>query len=155
MVNKLNDATQDAAQAVDTSVIVGDSSFVASDIYDLKQQDPANFKVRLEWAWVPAPGAIQIITVIGSTDAAGSDSYVLGMQMLGDPATVASVNGVTPSGDYTGTGAYVIPCSNVATRNTISLLGIQEKIICRYVKVGVQTVGLGSAVAFAVRIDHN
>lgn len=155
MVNKFNDATQDAAQAVDTSVIVGDSSFGSSDIYDLKQLDPASFKVRLEWAWVAAPGAIQIVSVIGSTDAAGTDSYLLGSMILGDPATVATVVGVTPSGDYTGTGAYVIPCSNLGYRNTIATLGQQSTVVCRYVKVCCQTSGLGSACAFVARIDHN
>ena len=155
MVNKLNDATQDVAQAVDTSVIVGDSAFGSSDIYDLKQIYPASFKVRLEWAWVPAAGAIQIVSVIGSTDAAGTDSYVLGTAILGDPSTVATVLGVTPSGDYTGTGAYVIPCSNLGYKNTIAAVGQQSTVVCRYVKVCCQTSGLGSACAFAARIDHN
>lgn len=154
MVNKLNDATQDVAQLVDSVNVVGDSSFGSSDIYDLKQVDPASFKVRLEWAWVPAAGAIQIVSVIGSTDAAGTDSYVLGSQILGDPATVATVIGVTPSGDYTGSGAYVIPCSNLGYRNSAAT-GVQARVVCRYVKVSCQTSGLGSAVAFSARIDHN
>lgn len=154
MVNKLNDATQDVAQLVDSVIAVGDSSFGSSDIYDLKQVDPASFKVRLEWAWAPTPGAIQIVTVVGSTDAAGTDSYILGAQIFGEPATVATVIGFTPSGDYTGSGAYVIPCSNLGYRNSVTT-NEQSRVLCRYVKVSCQTVGGGSAVAFSARIDHN
>lgn len=154
MVNKLNDATADAAQAIDLSVTVADAAFGASDIYDLKQTAAASFKVRLEWLWAPAVGAIQIVSVIGSTDAAGTDSYLLGGMMMGDPSIVATVIGVTPSGSHTGTGAYVIPCSNIGYVND-GATGLQSRVVCRYVKVTCQTVGIGSAVAFVARIDHN
>ena len=155
MVNQLNDATPDAAQTVDAANIVGDASFLQTDVYDLKQLDPSTFNVTLNWSWVPAAGAYQIVTVVGSTDAAATDSYILGMQVLGDPATVATVLGVTPSGDWTGSGNYTIQCSNVGMKNVAAIGGQQRPVVCRFVSVAVQTVGAGSLAVFAAKIDHN
>ena len=155
MVNKINDATQDAAQLIDSSTVVLDDSFGVTDIYDLKQADPAQFKVRLEWLWTAVAAAYQVVTVVGSTDAAGTDSYILASHFLGDPAEIATRTGVTPSGNYTGSGSYVFHCSNVGSSNITALAGNQQKTVCRYIKVAVQTIGVGSVVFFTARVDQN
>lgn len=154
MVNKLNDVTLDNAQIVDTSTIVLDDSVGSTDVFDLKQNDPSRFNVRLNWFWpTPNLGLSQVVTVVGGSEPDFATGYfILAQQMFGSADAIAALSGPTVLG-FRGTGAYVLPCSNVGVYTDGSTF-LQDVRVCRYVQVWVQTAGVGSAVSFAVTIEQ-
>jgi hypothetical protein len=154
-INRFNDHTLDFAQIVDPVTAVGDDSSAQSDVYDLKQPDPSQFKVAVDWIWtVPFPGAVQFVNVLGSPTADFSGgTYTLGMTILGDSATAATYTLDSLTGSR-GTGRYVFECSNVGCNTDASGLNYTT-VVCRYIKVAVVTVGLSSGGGFGVRIETN
>lgn len=153
-INLSNDATKDTAQSVDTSTIVLDDDFGVSDIYDLKQADPAEFKVRIAWVWTPTPNAYQVFSVMGSTTADfSSDVYLLNSMCCGDPAAFKLLTGNVQATGSRGTGAYVMHCGNVAAFTDAFGANFSRKS-CRYIRVVVSTVGVGSAGAFSCEVEQ-
>jgi hypothetical protein len=154
MVNKLNDVILDNAQIVDLSTIVGDDSVGSSDVFDLKQADPSRFNVRLNWFWpTPNLGLSQVVTIVGGSEPDFSSGYfILAQQMFGSADAIAALAGPTVLG-FRGSGAYVLPCSNVAVYTDGSTFS-QAVRVCRYIQVWVQTVGAGSAVSFSALIEQ-
>jgi hypothetical protein len=153
-INRYNDHTLDFQQIVDTSTSVGDDSTAQSDVYDLKQADPSQFKVAVDWIWnTPFPGAVQFVNVLGSPTANFAATYTLGMTILGDSGTAATYTLDSLTGSR-GTGRYVLECSNVGSA-TDAFGANYTTVVCRYIKVAVVTVGVGSGGGFGVRIETN
>ena len=152
-INRFNDHTLDFAQVVDPITAVSDDASAQSDVYDLKQNDPAQFKVAIDWIW-PAPtlGANQFVSVLASPTADFSGgTYLLASTILGDSAAASVYTGDAFTGSR-GAGRYVLECSNVGSA-TDAAGANYTTVVCRYIKVGVVTTGLGSAGGFGVRIE--
>lgn len=154
-INLRNDATKDNAQIVDSATIIGDDDYATSDIYDLKQADPAEFKVRISWLWTaPAPNAYQVFTVLGSTTSDFSNNvYVLDCTFLGDPAGFKLATGNVQATGTRGSGSYVLHCGNVAAFTDASGLNF-NRAACRYIRIVASTIGAGSAGAFSCEVEQ-
>ena len=154
-INLRNDATQDNAQSVDAVTAVVDDDVAVTDIYDLKQADPAEFKVRITWLWTaPAPGAYQIFTVLGSTTADfSSNVYILDSTFCGDPSGFSGATGGVQASGTRGTGSYVLHCGNVAAY-TDEFGANFSRVACRYIRVVVSAVGTGSAGVFSCEVEQ-
>ena len=154
-INLRNDATQDLAQAMDAATLVLDDDFATSDIYDLKQADPCEFKVRIGWLWsAPTANAYQVFTVMGSTTADfSSNVYVLDSTLCGDPAGFKTVTGNVQASGTRGTGAYVMHCGNVAAYTDAGGANF-ARVACRYIRVVVSAVGTGSAGGFSCVVEQ-
>lgn len=154
-INLRNDATKDGAQSVDTSTPIVDDDFAVSDIYDLKQADPAEFKVRIGWLWTaPSPNAYQVFTVMGSTTADFSANvYVLDSTFIGDPAGFKLATGNVQASGTRGSGAYVLHCGNVASY-TDAFGANFSRVACRYIRVVASAVGVGSAGVFSCEVEQ-
>lgn len=154
-INLRNDATKDIAQSVDTATIVLDDDFAISDIYDLKQEDPAEFKVRIGWVWAsPFANAYQVFTVMGSTTADfSSNVYVLDSTFCGDPAGFKGATGNVQASGTRGSGSYVLHCGNVASYTDAGGANF-ARVACRYIRVVVSAIGTGSAGAFSCEVEQ-
>lgn len=153
-INLRNDATKDNAQSVDVYTPVADDDFATTDIYDLKQADPAEFKVRVGWLWTaPTPLAYQVITVFGSPVADFSTKYVLDSTFIGDPAGFKLATGNVQADGTRGTGAYVLHCGNVAAYTDAGGANF-SRVACRYIQVAVSAIGAGSAGVFSCEVEQ-
>jgi hypothetical protein len=152
-INQRNDATQDQAQFVEF-IAVDNNDTVSTQVYDLKQADPCQFKVRMEWTWtsIAISNHQRVLVVGGDSPTFATGYFVLGATYLGAPDSIATETGVTISG-FRGTGKYVIECSNVAAYNDGGAFDFRHRV-CRYVQVWVTSVGASSAGEAAIRIDH-
>lgn len=81
-----------------------------------------------------------IISVIGATDAAFTNKYVLGHFVLGDGATIGTTFGDAPTADR-GTGHYTIRCTNVVPNGLES----SNPIVCPFIRLAAKTVGATSS----------
>lgn len=154
-INLRNDATKDSAQSVDAATPISDDNFASTDIYDLKQADPAEFKVRIGWLWTaPSPGAYQIFTVLGSTTADfSSNVYILDSTFCGDPAGFVLATGNVQLSGTRGSGSYVLNCGNVAAYTDAGGANF-ARVACRYIRVVVSAVGTGSAGVFSCEVEQ-
>ena len=153
-INQRNDATQDNSQLVQANLSISSENQTSSAVFDLKQADPSQFKVRLEWDWttVAAGSHVRVVVVGGDSPSFATGYYLLGATYLGAPDNIAADTGVTIAG-YRGDGKYVIECSNVAGYNDGGA-GDFRNIACRYIQVWFSSVGVDSAGFATIRIDH-